>query len=322
MRDALNIKKMAYRKWLQLRTSYLGTSEWAKVLGISKWGTPLSVYKEKIDGPEPFDNEILKHGRDQEPVITTEFERVTKFKLSEDPFIRFHPDFPCLGTNLDRVTVTPEGPAIVELKTTVGHVYDTWEESGTDIDGNPARLKTDYQIQVQGQMLVTGYRRAYTIIQVIREYSGTRSHYVIQKWDYDEKFNSTGKYLNNWWDNHIVKKDPPPPTQKADLPIAFPRHDPDTEIQITDDILNDFNTLKVIKEKQKHLAKTREDLETKVKIFIGDNERLVDMDELLATWKNGKPRMYFQSKEFKKDHPDLYESYKKEGNGSRRFIIK
>jgi|TARA_R100001530_G_scaffold3566_3_gene5193 putative phage-type endonuclease len=322
MRESINIKKMKYPEWLALRSSYLGTSEWAKVLGISKWGTPLSVYTEKVDGAEPFDNAILKHGRDQEPVVTTEFERATKFKLSEDPFIRFHPEYPCLATNLDRVTVTPDYSAIVELKTTVGFVYDTWEESGLDIFGNPARLKTDYQIQVQGQMLITGYKKAYTIVQIMREYSKYRTEYVIQEWDRDPEFKLTGLYLSDWWNNHVVKKDPPEPTQKADLPVAFPTHIPDSGIYASDEIVRDINYLKDKKMEVKQQKELVEDLETRIKIYIGDNEKLIGNDGILATWKQSNGRKYFQSKLFKQEHPDLYDEYMANGNGSRRFILK
>ena len=46
------IKKISYEQgreqWLELRKQYLGGSDAAAVLGLSKWSSPLSVYADKL----------------------------------------------------------------------------------------------------------------------------------------------------------------------------------------------------------------------------------------------------------------------------------
>ena len=45
-------------------------------------------------------------------------------------------------------------------------------------------------------------------------------------------------------------------------------------------------------------------------------------NDILATWKLGKPSKRLDTKALKSAHPDIYEEFAKEGKPSRRFLIK
>ena len=104
---------------LELRKSYIGSSEWAIVAGIfDKYKSPLGVYNDKINGHESFDNLRMKLGRDIEPVIAKWVEEKMDCKVAIDGYVRFHPKYDFLATNLDGVIHHTDGTqSILEIKT-------------------------------------------------------------------------------------------------------------------------------------------------------------------------------------------------------------
>jgi len=323
VREKINVTNMGYDDWRAMRSTYLGTSEWSKVIGASKYGSPLSVYDEKINGAEDIDNDYMKWGRLQEPVVTILFEEKTGLIASEDPYVRFHKEYPFLATNLDRVTNVPGyGPAVVEIKTTNEDTYNKWPVSGTDIDGNECRFPKEYMTQIQGQMLITGYRKAYTAVLYTLKY-GAPFKLIIQEHEFNHGYIAEAEQaLVRFWNDHILKKNPPDPESKLDIKIAYPEHEEGTSLDASNDIIEALAMLKSTKEHIKELKAHKEDLETEIKLFMGSNERLVNGDKLLATWKNGNPRKTFNKKKFELEHNRLYSSFVEVGNGFRRLSVK
>jgi len=323
MRKDINVTNLGYDEWKTMRSTYLGTSEWSKVVGASKYGSPLSVYDEKMNGAEDIDNNIMKFGRLMEPVVSSLFEEKTGLLTSDDPYIRFHTNYPYLATNLDRVTNVPgHGPAVVEIKTTCQSAYEIWPVSGTDIDGNECRLPKEYMIQIQGQMFIMGYTKAYTSVFYTPNYSNDFK-LIVQEHEYDPELTyQVVKELNRFWNKHILKKIPPDPESKLDIKIAYPQHEEGTAMDASNDIIESLAMLKSTKEHIKELKAHKEELETQVKLYMGTNERLTNGDKILATWKNGKSRKTFNKKKFELEHNRLYSSYVEVGDGFRRLSVK
>ena len=56
---------------------------------------------------------------------------------------------------------------------------------------------------------------------------------------------------------------------------------------------------------------------------MGEKANLVSLEgKVLATWKSAKGSVKFDSKLFQSSMPDLYEKFKVEVPGSRRFLVK
>jgi hypothetical protein len=56
---------------------------------------------------------------------------------------------------------------------------------------------------------------------------------------------------------------------------------------------------------------------------MGEKANLVSLEgKVLATWKSAKASIKFDSKLFQSSMPDLYEKFKVEVMGSRRFLVK
>ncbi len=65
-----------------------------------------------------------------------------------------------------------------------------------------------------------------------------------------------------------------------------------------------------------------ENLKAAIMGFMKDADTLLDGDKVIATWKASKAAKRFDAKAFEQAEPDVYKQYLKEGEPSRRFLIK
>jgi len=83
------------------------------------------------------------------------------------------------------------------------------------------------------------------------------------------------------------------------------------------------NTLASIKDQIKVLEAQEAQLQTMIQGYMEDKGTLVSIDnKVLATWKNAKASMKFDSKLFQQSMPDIYEQFVRPVPGSRRFLVK
>jgi len=297
---------------LELRQSYLGSSEWSVIAGLyNAYKSPYDVYTEKVYGYEPFDNLRMRLGRDIEPMIAKWVEEELDGKVAQDGLVRFHKDYDYLATNLDGIFYDKEGvPSVLEIKTASTIARDNWG----------AELPIQYYTQIQGQMLITGMKKAYVAILTFG-FAGPEK-FEIQEYDYDESFiNLVVPKLVDFWTNHVQKKVAPEYTTESDVKNAYPEAN-NHSIEATSDIINAMDKIKDIKAKKKVLDQELKSLELGIKKEMKDAHSIIDGDQTLATWKNGKPRKTFDKTLFSKDHSELYEKYIKTGDPYRTLRIK
>ena len=78
-----------------------------------------------------------------------------------------------------------------------------------------------------------------------------------------------------------------------------------------------------VKANIKQLEAQEEQLDTLVRGYMQENDTLASIDgQVLATWKNSKPSMKFDSKLFEQSMPDIYKKFVREMPGTRRFLLK
>ena len=119
------------------RSLYIGSSDAAAILGVSPWRSPLSVYLDKVDGPQPVspDKELIfKRGHRLEPYILDMLEDEHGFKLlrfEDGKRSRRHIDkeFPFLAAELDAET---DDGRNVEAKSSNFYARKSWGEQHTD----------------------------------------------------------------------------------------------------------------------------------------------------------------------------------------------
>lgn len=81
--------------------------------------------------------------------------------------------------------------------------------------------------------------------------------------------------------------------------------------------------LRQIKTAIKELEEKESALTTALQATLGENDTLAAIDgTILATWKTAKGSKRFDAKAFESAMPDLYNQFKREMPGSRRFLLK
>jgi hypothetical protein len=78
-----------------------------------------------------------------------------------------------------------------------------------------------------------------------------------------------------------------------------------------------------VKAQIKALEAQEEQYQTMVAGYMGDASVLSNIEgQVLATWKNAKPSIKFDSKLFQEAMPDIHKQFMREMAGSRRFLLK
>ncbi|GAA5104713.1 lambda-exonuclease family protein [Haloechinothrix salitolerans] len=144
-------------EWLSARSSGLGGSEIAAVLGLSPWESRFSLWHKKkgLAAPEP-DNDAMRRGRLLEAVIA-------------EWFAAEHPEYRVRRTGTwasrlrpwqvatpDRLLSAVAGRALLEIKTATDTAE--WGEPGTD------EVPVHYRAQVLWQLDTLGLRRAHVAV--------------------------------------------------------------------------------------------------------------------------------------------------------------
>lgn len=138
---------MSREDWLEARKIGLGGSDVAKVLGLSKWGGPLTVYMDKMGITPPHEaGEAAYWGIQMEDIVAKEFARRTGKKIRRQNKIFRHPEYPWMIANVDRVIVgVNQG---LECKTASAYLAQDWEGDN---------LPDAYYCQVQHYISVMGW---------------------------------------------------------------------------------------------------------------------------------------------------------------------
>lgn len=146
-------------EWFAQRASIIGSSEAAKAVGMSEYGTPLQLYLEKTGQIEPFaGNEHTRRGRRYEPLIAEDWQELTGRKLRRYPCPMFiHPEHAGIAATPDGEIDDDEG---LEIKSTTFRMRKKLGEQLSD------DLPNDWVFQAQQQMAVMGWRVVHFCILV------------------------------------------------------------------------------------------------------------------------------------------------------------
>lgn len=133
--------------WLLERLQGIGASEAAMIMGMSPWGSPLSLYTEKtgLVQRESPDNERMEWGNRLEPVIIGAFAARTQRKVSRSGKLYRSTAFPWALATFDAFCAVDGEERPLQIKTTGAEHADEWS------NGPPAA----YACQVQWEMLVS-----------------------------------------------------------------------------------------------------------------------------------------------------------------------
>lgn len=298
---------LTHEQWLEERKKGIGGSDSAAVLGLSKWKSPYQVWCDKkgYNPLESSDNASLFWGRTLEPVIRQHYSDITGYSVAETE-IYFMPGYDYIFATVDGLIV--EDPdRILEIKT--ARTAEGWGEPGTD------QIPVEYLCQCQHYMMT--YNRHITDVAVLIGGSDFRIYHI-------EASESIHNYMlrayAEFW--KLVENDTAPEMRSFDDVLRrFPVSTTNT-VEATPYIQMMAQQMKAAKEQICSLENLCEELKTKIAAFMGENEVLTSAEQILATWKYGKPKQFFDKTRFQTEHPGLFKKYNKQTAPTRTFLIK
>jgi putative phage-type endonuclease len=289
------------------RNTGIGASEAAPAVGMSRYATPLDLYKVKVGEVAPFDGNLhTALGQAVEPVILAQYARETGLT----------PEVPKKSIRHERhgfMFATPDGllpDRCVELKFAGFRQLKEWGEPLTD------QVPQEYLLQATHQMIVTGRALCDVAVIIDREFRIYRvpldkelAEIVIER-------------EADFW-KRVEARTPPAPSTATEVALMHPRSSA-LIVQAKPEVVAASKRLAELKEAFKSMEKEIDGLEAVVKGAIGDGDTLLDPETgaYLATWKSTKDSTKFDEDAFSKAHPELYQQFIRAKPGYRRFLLK
>lgn len=267
-------KDLEHEEWLEWRKRGIGGSDVAAICGLSRYKSALEVYLDKLGEIPPVpDNPKMKAGRMLEPLIADWFAEETGIKVQKQNFIFQHKDYPFMLANIDRWV--PGENAGLEIKNTAEYSRNNWFDGQTEI------IPTEYQLQANHYMAVTGADKWYVAV-------------LIGGWDFQwrviERDDNLIKNLitieENFWTHHVMAGVlPEVKAQDTDLMnYMYPASAP-TSVNISEAYYELIKRLLETKQALKDAEEAHEDVKNKVKQLMGENELALWQGEKFCSWK-------------------------------------
>lgn len=297
-----------------LRSSGVGASEVAAVLGIDKYTTPLKLYQLKVGEREPDpENAYTRAGHLLEDAVAQYFDDLSGHKVikkTKADYIVRHPETEIIFCHPDReyyVQGRRSERAVLECKTT---------QMTIDKDDIPKEWFCQLQYQLGTIYEATGKTKTGAIAWLQRGLM----------FDFKE-FDLVGdfyQYLKEevikFWLNHVVPGIPPEAQTEDDLMSIYPLSHQGKTVGATDAMVETYHEMKKIKYAIDQLQEDYESKMLQVKMAMRDAEAVTLGDGTLFTWKSSSQRRLDQKK-VKALFPNIYDQCAVDIE-MRRFLIK
>lgn len=308
MKKLVNVTTLTHKEWLEWRKKGIGGSDAGAICGMNKYRSPIAVYLDKTadEVVEKPMNEAMRLGHDFEDYVKTRWMEETGKKAVRENYMLQHDDYPWMLADIDRRVVGEN--AGLECKTCSPYAAGKWENDG---------IPQEYVIQCLHYMAVTGADRWYLACLI---YQQGMQYRVIER--DEDAINALIQVEKDFWLNKVMKHQMPAPDGSAAaddaLTAAYSKSNPDIEaVDITDITLDRYDEINALID---DLSAEKKLIEQSIKTEMKNSEKAFLGDRAIS-WKSYQGRESIDTKKFKKDHPDLFEEYKKVGKPYRRFTI-
>lgn len=302
---------MSRQEWLAARRKGLGGSDMAAVLGLDSYRTPLAVYLDKVgelpDDDEP--SEAMEWGnRLEDAVAGGALDRIqadvdpdVDLSMRRSHRILSHPDQPYLLANVDRtIHGHPDGPGVLECKTTGTWAAKAWE------DDDPDHLPTKYIIQQQHYLNVLGWTHGWVAVLI----GGNRLRVEHIERD-DELIGGLETVAAEFWQR--VLDGNPPPVGADDYDLVRKLH-PDrpkgSQTTLPSDVVELLERHEMNRQMEAAAKRAKEAAAAEILQLVGEAEEgwLPGGDKPALTYRQ-QSRSGIDAKRLKADHPDIADEY-------------
>lgn len=278
-------------EWEQERRNSIGASELAAVMNLSPYATPLDVWKHKQGVDRAFDPLLSFIGHESEHIIEKWVHRFSGLEVKlQRAFMARSDEFPFIHASFDRVAYNPF--TTFQFKTAHHYTGHKWDEG----------IPTDIRIQVQGEMLVAGTRRACVVVWI-----GGREFRLFWE-DRDDRFINEQMIpaAAELWDR-VQRNDPPDPSTLAEL-NEVELH-PGEEIEASETAVEMIERRAVLESDIASMREEADALKLALGNYMGSAEALTRDGQKILTFKYQKGRASFDAAALKRDHPHLVNDY-------------
>lgn len=308
MKGIEQIKTEDREQWLEVRRTGIGGSDAAAVVGLNPWRSPYTLWLDKMGRlPEKEITEAIRQGTDLEEYVVDRFCEQTGKKVQRKNRVLRNEKYPFALANVDRWIVGEN--AGLECKTTSTLDYKKFKDG---------EFPATYYLQCMHYMAVTGADKYYLAILVFGK------EFIVIEIERDEELiEDLMKSEEQFWNEYVLKKIPPPVDGLVDTDTALQIHYSDPENWEPVDLFGmngKLDDLVELKERKKDLEREIREIEQELKERLGENVK-GQTDGYEVSWKP-QTRRSFEFDRFRAEHPDinLDEYYK--SKETRVFRIK
>ena len=299
---------MAKEDWEKLRSTTIGGSDAAAILGLNPHKSPYALWAEKTGKVVPEDisgKEAVRLGTDLEDYVARRFMEATGKKVRRENYTVFRDDIPYAHANYDRLVIGER--AGLEIKTTNALNLTKFKNG---------EFPATYYCQCVHYLMVSGLDRWYLAVLVLGI-----GFYVFTIERDENEIAALKMAEENFW--YQVQNDLPPEIDGMDSTIdavnaVFPVSEPDTEIDLTG-CAADLAILDECGQQIKALEAKKAAAQARIMEAMGTAER-GGYAGYSVSWKSGK-RQTFDRKRWEKDHGNIPEEYLKTSE-NRTFRFK
>lgn len=282
------------------RIKYIGSSDAAGVLGLSRWTSPLKVWATKtgqLPAEDLSDRLAIEVGNELEDLCAKLFERRTGKKVHRVQETIYHKEHNFIAANLDRRVVGED--ALLECKTAGAWAAREW--AGEEIP-------QEVIVQVLHQLAVTGKKIGYACVLI-----GGNQQFKWKQIHRDEKLIADLiRQEVNFWNEFILKKEMPLSIKKNDadtLYALFPVGEEDKRLELDDNANIAADTLEAYKADKKVLEGNIDRLENELKVMLKDASVGLT-DRWKISWKN-QITQRLDSGKLREDEPQTWAEFAK-----------
>lgn len=281
------IEKIKYKgrdEWIELRRSGVGGSEAGIIMGISPYGSELTLWYDKIGAAEPKEaNLAMKMGNHLEQLVADEFCERNGKRVREQHFMMRNSKYPFAIGNIDRRVVGEN--AILECKTTGSRPKMKQFRNGEYPD--------TWYCQCQHYIAVGNYKMAYLAV-IYRNDAGDYEQWEIPR--DDEFIELMMAEEEAFWDKVVNRVRPDPkghPDENGIINAMSPaKNDMKAQIGMLRDALNKYEEYGEL-EKQYH--QLREEQKNIICAAMGSATDGYIGDEKVCTWREQHKKSYVVS---------------------------
>jgi putative phage-type endonuclease len=266
-------------RWLEERKSGIGGSDAAASIGVDPYRDRLELWSLKVGLVEPDDlsgNEAVEAGLRLERTIGEWFaDKFGRAVEMNTPFaIRRHPEHSFMIATLDATERHDDGSiGVVQIKNT-SMPPDAWEEE----------LPIHYEIQLRHEMIVAGVTRGVLVAlhrgQNLRAYERT-----LDPKDAEALIEAEREFWN------LVQTETPPeagPNSAGVVKALFPRAEIEDLVPMQPESDDLDAELQRVKEQLDELTGRREQIESQLKLWIGNHAGGVTPQGVKFSWKGSE----------------------------------